>query len=64
MCGIVGQAEPYVHLQHGASAGGMLALVIFVATFAKLIGCGIGAKLSGLCFREAATVGILMNTRG
>jgi len=42
----------------------MLLLVLFVAVFAKLVGCSIGAKLMGLNFRESITVGILMNTRG
>lgn len=42
----------------------MFFMVLSVAIVAKLLGCGLGARMMGLDFREALTVGILMNTRG
>lgn len=42
----------------------MLLLVVLTAISSKFIGCSIGAKMSGLSWRESAAVGILMNTRG
>lgn len=39
-------------------------LIIVVATFGKFGGTTIAAKLSGLQWREASALGILMNTRG
>lgn len=42
----------------------MFFLVLAVATIAKLLGCGLGARLMGLNTRESLTVGCLMNTRG
>jgi Kef-type K+ transport system membrane component KefB len=42
----------------------VLLLVVLTAISSKFIGCSIGAKMSGLSWRESAAVGILMNTRG
>lgn len=42
----------------------MALIVLFVACAGKIGGAGISAKLAGLSFREALTVGILMDTRG
>lgn len=42
----------------------MLLVVVLTAVSSKFIGCSIGAKISGLGWRESAAVGILMNTRG
>lgn len=39
-------------------------LVIVVACAGKLLSAGLAARASGLTWREAATVGALMNTRG
>lgn len=39
-------------------------LVLCVSVMGKLIGCGLGARLTGLGWRESLTVGVLMNTRG
>jgi Kef-type K+ transport system membrane component KefB len=40
------------------------AIVIFVASVGKFGGCSVAAKLSGLTWREAFSVGTMMNTRG
>ncbi len=47
-----------------ASLWGWCALVVAVATLGKLAGTAIPARLGGLSWRESATVGVLMNTRG
>lgn len=39
-------------------------LVTFAAVLGKLGGCGLAAWLTGLRLREAACVGVMMNTRG
>jgi len=39
-------------------------LVSAVAVLGKLGGCGLAARLSGLSWREAGCVGVMMNTRG
>jgi Kef-type K+ transport system membrane component KefB len=39
-------------------------IVILAATLGKFGGCSAAAKLSGLTWREASSVGIMMNTRG
>ena len=43
---------------------GLLVLVILTACAGKIFGCTIAAKISGLSWRDSATVGILMNTKG
>lgn len=40
------------------------AVVILAASVGKFGGCSLAAKLSGLTWREAFSVGIMMNTRG
>src|SRR5262249_52341605 len=35
-----------------------------VAVLGKLVGCGLAARLTGYSWREAACIGMLMNTRG
>ena len=41
-----------------------LLVVILVASAGKFGGCAIAARLSGLTWREAFSVGVMMNTRG
>jgi Kef-type K+ transport system membrane component KefB len=43
---------------------GIAAVVLLFSIVGKFGGCGLAAKLSGLKTREAACVGIMMNTRG
>lgn len=43
---------------------GLVAVVLVVATAGKVLGCGIGGRLSGLAPREAWAVGFGMNARG
>ena len=38
--------------------------IVLVASFGKIMGCCLAAKLSDLTWRESLTIGILMNTRG
>lgn len=38
-------------------------VVMAAAIFGKLVGCGLAAKVSGFSWREAATIGVFMNTR-
>jgi Kef-type K+ transport system membrane component KefB len=40
------------------------AIILLVACAGKLLGGVVPARLSGLSWREAATIGVLMNTRG
>jgi len=39
-------------------------VLTLIAVFTKLVGCGIGAKISGLNFRESIQVGVGMISRG
>ncbi|AXG77910.1 cation/H(+) antiporter [Streptomyces paludis] len=41
-----------------------LSAIIFVACAGKLIGASVPGRLAGMSWREAGTLGILMNTRG
>ncbi len=43
---------------------GLCLLLCIAAVVGKLAGCGAAARLSGFSTREAACIGILMNTRG
>lgn len=45
-------------------APGLSAAVFLVATAAKLLGCALGARLSGLHLRESLAVGFGLNARG
>lgn len=43
----------------------VLCLVVFaVASVAKVVGCGVGARLSGMPWRESLVVGVGLNARG
>lgn len=42
----------------------MLIMVLTIATTGKLLGCALTARLLSIPWREAATLGVLMNTRG
>jgi len=52
----------------GLLTGGTLwlytALILLVAVAGKLLGCVASVRLSGMSWREAFSVGVLMNTRG
>ncbi|MCC2671750.1 MAG: sodium/hydrogen exchanger [Armatimonadetes bacterium] len=43
---------------------GFLAALLVASFLGKFVGCGVAARFSGLAGREAACVGIMMNTRG
>jgi Kef-type K+ transport system membrane component KefB len=49
---------------NGAEGWTLFGLVLLVAFAAKLGGSAIAARISGLTWREATAVGVLMNTRG
>jgi len=51
-------------LLSSAMAWWMLALILTVAIAGKLGGSMLAARFSGFPWREAAAVGVLMNTRG
>lgn len=51
-------------LASGAATWGYALLIIAVAIAGKLGGCGLAARLSGMSWREATALGVLMNTRG
>jgi Kef-type K+ transport system membrane component KefB len=40
------------------------ALIIIVAVVGKLVGSAVAARVSGIGWRDALAVGVLMNTRG
>lgn len=42
----------------------LVSLVIVVACIAKIAGCTLGARMTGLPWREASSVGFAMNSRG
>ncbi|MEZ6073159.1 MAG: cation:proton antiporter [Pirellulales bacterium] len=42
---------------------GVCALVVLVASFGKMVGCGVPARLCGLSWSETAAVAVMMNTR-
>lgn len=48
----------------GVSGLGQLGLILVAAIGGKLLGAALGARVNGLPGRRAATVGVLMNTRG
>lgn len=59
---LAGQATSASALAGAGVAG--LVLVIGVAVVGKLVGCTLGARLSGHDWRDSLTVGSLMNARG
>ena len=43
----------------------ILCLVVFaIASIAKIVGCGVGARLSGIAWRESFAIGFGLNARG
>jgi Kef-type K+ transport system membrane component KefB/mannitol/fructose-specific phosphotransferase system IIA component (Ntr-type) len=58
-------ASAALHVDFAASFDPWLSLlVLVVATLAKVLGSSVGARLSGLRWREAAAVGFALNARG
>jgi Kef-type K+ transport system membrane component KefB len=53
-----------IDLVSGAADWLICALVVLVATTGKFAGSAVAARLTGLDWRSAASLGILMNTRG
>jgi Kef-type K+ transport system membrane component KefB len=53
-----------IDLVSGAADWLICALVVLVATTGKFVGSAVAARLTGLDWRTAASLGILMNTRG
>lgn len=53
-----------IGLLSGGDAWGATFLVIALATAGKLGGCAVSARLTGMGWRHACQVGVLMNTRG
>ncbi|MFN7146224.1 MAG: cation:proton antiporter, partial [Myxococcota bacterium] len=53
-----------IGLVSGGELWGWFGLVMLVATLGKLVGTAVPARLGGLGWRESATIGVLMNTRG
>ena len=53
-----------VSLIDGARMWGLCALIIAVAVAGKLAGTAVAARATGMPWREATALGILMNTRG
>ena len=51
-------------LLHGAEMWGFAALIILVAVAGKWGGSTLAARFTGMTWREAGAVGVLMNTRG
>jgi len=43
---------------------GLCAIVLAVASVTKVIGCGMGARLSGMAWRESLVIGFGLNARG
>jgi Kef-type K+ transport system membrane component KefB len=56
-----------LHTDMGSLGSGpmwmLLAALLLVAFFGKIVGCFVAARLSGLPSRQAACVGIMMNAR-
>lgn len=53
-----------LHSIHGAQLWMFCGLIILVAIAGKLVGSAIATRATGICWRDAAAVGILMNARG
>jgi Kef-type K+ transport system membrane component KefB len=53
-----------LHSLNGGSMWFYCAIIILVAIVGKLVGSMIAARATGICWRDAAAVGILMNARG
>ncbi len=53
-----------IHSLHGAQMWLYCAIIILVAIVGKLVGSMVATRATGICWRDAAAVGILMNARG
>ena len=53
-----------LQLLQADNMAGYTLLIIAVAVAGKLGGCGLAARLTGMTWREATALGVLMNTRG
>jgi Kef-type K+ transport system membrane component KefB len=53
-----------IHLLSEGTLSFYCALIIFVAVIAKLLACAVAGRASGMNWRDALSVGVLMNTRG
>jgi Kef-type K+ transport system membrane component KefB len=53
-----------VHLLSGGTLWLYCALIVLVAVLAKLFSCAVAARVSGMSWSSALSVGVLMNTRG
>ncbi len=53
-----------IHLLSGGRLWFYCGLIVVVAVFGKLFGCAVAGRASGMSWRDALSVGILMNTRG
>lgn len=53
-----------VRLLNGGSLWLYCGLIVLVAVSGKLLGCAISARSTGVSWREALALGVLMNTRG
>ncbi len=42
----------------------LVAIIVAVACVAKIVGCAVGARVTGVAWREAAAIGFGMNSRG
>lgn len=51
-------------LVHGAALWGVCALIVALAVAGKLGGSAVAARLTGMSWRDATAIGVLMNTRG
>jgi Kef-type K+ transport system membrane component KefB len=48
----------------GSALWGVCGAVVFAAVVGKLLGCGLAARLSGFNWKEAGSIGAMMNARG
>ena len=53
-----------IRLLNGGSLWLYCGLIVLVAVSGKLLGCAISARSTGISWREALALGVLMNTRG
>jgi len=53
-----------LHSIHGTEMWLYCGVIILVAIMGKLVGSAVATRATGICWRDAAAVGILMNARG
>jgi Kef-type K+ transport system membrane component KefB len=53
-----------MRLVSGSTLWSYCAVIIVVAVLGKLLGCALAARVTGLSWRDALSLGVLMNTRG